>query len=85
MATATRKRRTASQLAADGFAAMVQELGMADAVRYVQLFQQGTGDYTSERHEWLDEASHDLADLMAKIKRKSPRKAKSAKVKEVGR
>jgi hypothetical protein len=39
-----KKRRNAPQLAADGFAAMVQKLGMADAVRYVQLFHQGAGD-----------------------------------------
>ena len=38
---------------------MVQTLGMADAVRYVQLYHQGAGDYTRERHEWLDDVSHD--------------------------
>jgi hypothetical protein len=54
-----KKRRTAAQLAADGFAAIVQKLGMADAVRYVQLYHQGSGDYTRERHEWLDDVSHD--------------------------
>src|SRR5207245_2017805 len=50
MASPTRKkRRNAAQLAADGFAAMVQHLGMADAVRYVQLYHQGSGDYSRER------------------------------------
>ena len=57
MATSTGKiRRTAAQLAADGFAAIVQKLGMADAVRYVHLFHQGAGDeYAWSRHAWLDE------------------------------
>jgi hypothetical protein len=40
------KRRNATQLAADGFAALVKSLGMADAVRYVQLYSLGFGDYT---------------------------------------
>ncbi len=73
----TNKRRNAAQLAADGFAAMVQKLGMADAVRYVQLFHQGTGDYTRERHQWLDEVSHDqIANLTTKAEKKGTRKRK---------
>jgi hypothetical protein len=38
MAPSTKKdRRNAAQLAADGFAALVEKLGMAEAVRFVQL------------------------------------------------
>ena len=87
MASPTRKkRRNAAQLAADGFAAMVQHLGMADAVRYVQLYHQGAGDYAQERHEWLDELSHDqIANLMAKTQKKGPRKRKRQKVQKAGR
>ena len=87
MASSTgNKRRNAAQLAADGFAAMVQKLGMADAVRYVQLYHQGAGDYTRERHEWLDELSHDqIANLMARTAKKGPRKRKRGKVPKAGR
>ncbi len=54
---------------------MVQSLGMADAVRYVQLYNQGAGDYTHERHKWLDETNHDqVANLMARTKKKSQRR-----------
>jgi hypothetical protein len=80
-----KKRRTAAQLAADGFAAMVQKMGMADAVRYVQLYHQGAGDYTRERHAWLDEVSHDqIANLLAKTGKKSTRKGKVGKVQKAG-
>jgi hypothetical protein len=80
-----KKRRTAAQLAADGFAAMVQSLGMADAVRYVQLYHQGAGDYTQERHEWLDGVSHDqIANLMARTANQGPRKRKRGKVHKAG-
>jgi hypothetical protein len=70
------------QLAADGFAAMMQKLGMADAVRYVQLFDQGTGDYTRERHEWLDEVGHEqIASLMARTEKKARAREKVARPK----
>ena len=75
-----KKRRTATQLAADGFAAMVQKMGLADAVRYVQLFNQGAGNYTRERNAWLDKVSHDqIANLMGKTEKKPTRKRKSGK------
>lgn len=68
------KRRNAAQLAADGFAALVEKLGMAEAVRYVQLHDQGAGDYTRERRQWLDEIGHDqIVNLMA-AQKKHPRK-----------
>ena len=50
---------------------MVQSLGMADAVRYVQLYHHGAGDYTRERHKWLDDVSHDqIANLLARTEKK---------------
>ena len=59
MTTRTKSgRRTAKQLAADGFAALVERLGMADAIRYVQLTDRGEGDYTRDRDKWLGNLSH---------------------------
>ena len=79
------KRRNAAELAADGFAAMVEKLGMADAVRYVQLYDQGAGDYTRERQQWLDDVSHDqIAKLMAKTEKKGTPKRKGGKVQKAG-
>jgi hypothetical protein len=87
MASSTKtKRRNAAQLAADGFAALVQKLGMAEAVRYVQLYRQGAGDYSRERHGWLDEVSHDqIASLMTKASKKGGRKGKRGKAQKAGR
>ena len=72
MATAHKlKRRTRDQLAADGFAALVEKLGMADAIRFIQLHDQGQGDYTRERGQWLDNLKHeDVVKLMAKAEKK---------------
>ena len=78
MATRPTKWRNATQLAADGFAALVEKLGMADAIRYVQLYDQGEGDYTRERHQWLDSLAHEeVAGWMGKAaKRRSARTKK---------
>jgi hypothetical protein len=76
MASATKnKRRTAAQLAADGFAALVEKVGMAEAVRYVQLYHHGAGSYTRERRDWLDAVSHDrLVTLMTGTTQKKSRR-----------
>ena len=71
------KRRTARQLAADGFAALVEKLGMADAIRYLQLYDHGEGDYTRERSQWLDTLSHcEVASLMRKAEQRSSARSK---------
>jgi len=41
-----------------GFAALVKELGVTDAVRFVQLCDRGIADYTAARDEWLAQLSH---------------------------
>jgi hypothetical protein len=84
--SANTRRRSAAQLAADGFAALVEKLGMAEAVRYVQLYHPGAGDYARERHEWLDDVSHDqVVNLMARAEKPTPRKRKSGKPRKGGR
>ncbi|MBW3623132.1 MAG: hypothetical protein KY468_06940 [Armatimonadetes bacterium] len=44
---------------------LFRELGPVDAIRFIQLFYGGKGDYTEERHNWLkyqtvDEVMEDL-------------------------
>jgi hypothetical protein len=72
MTTAARtKRRNVSQLVGEGFAALVEKLGMVDAIRYLQLYDQGAGDYTRERHEWLHSLGlKEVAGLMAGAQKK---------------
>ncbi len=69
------KQRNATQLVADGFAALVEMLGVADAIRYVQLHDQGEGDYTRERHQWLDQLKlNEVAALMSQAKKRPARR-----------
>jgi hypothetical protein len=49
-----------------GFAVLVRELGPANALRFLHLYQTGTGNYTAEREQWL--GSLTLEEIDAEIK-----------------
>lgn len=62
---------TPVELNRKGFNALVKALGYADAIRFVRQFDNGSGDYTKERHQWLDKLT--LEDIWADIQqRQSP-------------
>jgi len=44
---------TPTELRRRGFQALVEALGYADAIRFLQQYDPGHGDYTKERHQWL--------------------------------
>ena len=50
---------TPVQLHQKGFEALIAALGYVDAVRFIKQFDSGQGDYTRERHQWLDALSLD--------------------------
>ncbi len=50
---------TPTELTNKGFQALVQGLGYVDAIRFLKQFDQGHGDYTKERVQWLDSLSLD--------------------------
>jgi hypothetical protein len=79
MRTQTKQRpRTGAQIAAEGFSALVERLGVADAIRFVQIYHHGEGDYTRKRHEWLGRlGKDDVRQLMLRTnKQLSKRKRK---------
>jgi hypothetical protein len=49
-----------------GLAALFDALGPANTLRFLQIFQSGAGDYTRERHAWLDALS--LDEIMADVR-----------------
>ena len=59
------KPRNPIQLRRDGFQALVDALGPADAIRFMQQFDMGEGDYTRNRHQWL--ASLSIDDIAREI------------------
>ena len=50
---------TPIELTRKGFKSLINNLGYVDAVRFLRQFDNGSGDYTQERHEWLDKLSQD--------------------------
>ena len=50
-----------------GFAILVRDLGPANALRFLHLYHPGTGNYTTEREQWL--GSLTLEEIDAEIKR----------------
>ena len=37
-----------------GLQALTKELGTVNTIRFLQQFSNGSGNYTEERHQWLD-------------------------------
>jgi hypothetical protein len=48
------------------YQALVGALGPVDAIRFIQHFSPGTGNYTEERHQWLDQLTPD--EIFAQIR-----------------
>jgi hypothetical protein len=56
------------QIRIAGMEALVRELGVVGMVRFLQQFETGHGDYSKERHEWLD--NQDLDTIVKRIREK---------------
>jgi len=48
-----------NQVRKEGTEALARALGPVGMVRFLQQFDMGSGDYTKERHKWLDGMSVD--------------------------
>ncbi|WP_426559813.1 hypothetical protein [Dapis sp. BLCC M172] len=45
---------TPIELQRKGFKALVDALGIVDAIRFIHQYDSGSGNYTEERHQLLD-------------------------------
>lgn len=59
---------TAEQIRQAGLEVLARELGPVGMARFMQQFESGKGDYSTERHEWLD--GLDVDTLAAQIQQK---------------
>ncbi|MFO3797263.1 MAG: hypothetical protein ACK8QZ_08275 [Anaerolineales bacterium] len=56
---------TPQQIREAGIKALTRELGVVGMIRFLQQFELGSGDYSKERHAWLDEYSvEDIAGMV---------------------
>lgn len=58
---------TPTELRKRGFKALVDALGYVDAVRFLKQYDPGSGNYTEERQQWLDQLT--LDDFRAYVQR----------------
>jgi hypothetical protein len=55
-----------NEIIKQGYDALINSLGVADTIRFIQYFSPSKGDYTKERHQWLDEKQ--LVDVLIEIR-----------------
>lgn len=59
------KEMTTGQIRNHGLEALRRELGVVGMVRFLQQFSNGEGDYSVDRHQWLDNLSRE--EVLAQI------------------
>ncbi|RJP36163.1 MAG: hypothetical protein C4547_07940 [Phycisphaerales bacterium] len=57
-----------------GLEALSERLGPAGMIRFLRMFDPGRGDYTEERHQWLDQLT--LEDIRRSIEVRRTRETK---------
>lgn len=56
------EQMTLEEIRVVGLQAIANELGPVGLVRFLQMFETGKGDYSTERHEWIDRLSGEEID-----------------------
>jgi hypothetical protein len=67
---------TAQQIREAGLEVLSRELGVAGMIRFMQQFEMGKGDYSKDRHQWLDQYSVDDIAHMVREKKTTYRQKK---------
>ena len=57
---------TNEEIRTRGLEVLRRELGPAGMIRFLRQFEIGRGDYSAERHQWLDDQP--IEDLVAKLR-----------------
>ncbi|MEW5919839.1 MAG: hypothetical protein AB1796_02575 [Bacillota bacterium] len=63
------KARDLNTIRRMGIEALTEKLGPVGMVEFIRQFDSGHGDYTKERHEWLDGLDIDTIVKQAEAKR----------------
>ncbi|WP_009630043.1 hypothetical protein [Synechocystis sp. PCC 7509] len=60
--------KTQQEIIKQGYQALFDSLGVVDAIRFIQHFTPGQGDYTKERQKWLDKTP--LEDILTSMRQR---------------
>ena len=64
------------QIRVAGMEALARELGIVGMVRFLQQFETGHGDYSKDRHQWLDDQDLDTIVKRIQERREANKRAK---------
>jgi hypothetical protein len=70
---------TPQQIRIAGLSALSRELGLVGMIRFMQQFEMGQGDYSKDRHQWLDTYTVDDIAKIIRDKKKIYRVSKKRK------
>ncbi|HEX9388870.1 MAG TPA: hypothetical protein VF918_21270 [Anaerolineales bacterium] len=70
---------TPQQIRVAGLAALSRELGLVGMIRFMQQFEMGQGDYSVDRHKWLDKYTVDDIAKMVQEKKGTYKTSKRKK------
>ena len=70
---------TPQQIRIAGLMALARELGLVGMIRFMQQFEMGQGDYSKERHQWLDQYTVDDIAKMVREKKETYQASKKKK------
>jgi hypothetical protein len=51
--------KSANQIRKEGIDALIEALGVVDAIKFMEQFDVGKGNYTEERNKWLKQDNID--------------------------
>lgn len=64
------------QIRVAGMEVLARELGIVGMIRFLQQFETGYGDYSKDRHKWLDNQDMDAIVRRIQEKRKNYKTSK---------
>jgi len=67
--------RPLAELSGEATTILIREMGVVDALRFLSQMRLGSGDYSKERREWLDDLS--LGEITSAIKSKRAKRRRT--------
>ncbi len=67
--------RPLAELSEEATTILIREIGVVDALRFLSQMRLGSGDYTRDRGEWLEETS--LTEITSAIRSKRQKKRRT--------
>ena len=64
--------KTLHQVQQEGFDVLVDKLGPADAIRFLQIYDMGNGDWTKDRKKYLETDPDKIVKNIMERRKKTP-------------